>query len=140
MLAVGWLPLLGACTRAVEVTPPPRADEAACLAASTAWPPSVSSLTRVDVSSTSPAVRAWGEPAVIARCGVAEPGPSTDCLSVNGVDWVVTDLSDGRKFVTFGRSPAIEVLVPARYAPEGALLPAFTDAASRLPQTGRGCT
>ncbi|MEP6798948.1 MAG: hypothetical protein ABI890_12400, partial [Lapillicoccus sp.] len=73
---------------------------------------------------------------------VAEPAPSTDCLSVNDVDWVVTTLTDGAKFVTYGRSPALEVLVPSSVAPgnEGSLLPVFTAAAQALPPTGRRCT
>jgi hypothetical protein len=88
-----------------------------------------------------PAVRAWGDPAIIARCGVATPAPTTeDCLTVNEVDWVATPLSDGTKFVTYGRDPALEVLIPRSDVPEGSLLPAFTAAARTLPATGRHCS
>lgn len=132
---------LAGCSRGVEVTVPPLASDASCTAASSAWPTAVSGLSLVDVSPRSPAVRAWGDPAIVARCGVATPGPTTDsCLTVNGIDWVLTELTDGSKFVTYGRAPALEVLVPRRYAPEGALLPVFTDAATRLPTTGNHCT
>lgn len=133
---------LGACSRPVEVTLPAQAGSAACTGASKAWPPTVSGLASVEVSPASPAVHAWGDPAVIARCGVAEPGPSTDCLTVDDVDWVVTQLSDGARFVTFGRSPALEVLVPSHWAPgnEGSLLPVFSAAARTLPTTGRACS
>ncbi|WP_411283207.1 DUF3515 family protein [Lapillicoccus sp.] len=132
---------LAGCSRSVEVTVPQLASDASCTAASGAWPTTVSGLSPVDVSPQSPAVRAWGDPAIVARCGVATPGPTTDsCLSVNGIDWVLTELTDGSKFVTYGRVPAIEVLVPRRYAPEGALLPVFTEAATRLPTTGNHCT
>ncbi|MDQ2756039.1 MAG: DUF3515 domain-containing protein, partial [Actinomycetota bacterium] len=105
-------------------------------------PATVSGLTPVTTSPSSPAVRAWGDPAVVARCGVPEPGPSTDCLSVDDVGWVVTVLSDGARFVTFGRSPALEVLVPSVHAApgnEGSLLPVFSAAARALPATGRAC-
>lgn len=132
---------LGGCSSGVEVTAPSLAGDSSCVAASTHWPPDVSKLRPVATSPESPAVRAWGDPAVIARCGVATPGPSTDgCLSVNGVDWLAIPLSDGTKFVTYGRAPALEVLVPKAYAPEGSLLPAFTDAATRLPTTGGHCS
>ena len=87
-----------------------------------------------------PAVPRLGDPAIVARCGVPTPGPTTnDCLTVNDVDWVATPLSDGTRFVTYGRDPAIEVLVPKAYAPEGSLLPAFAPAALALPTTGRKC-
>jgi hypothetical protein len=86
------------------------------------------------------AVAAWGDPPVIARCGVSALGPTTEqCLSVDGVDWVVREASDGAVLTTFGRDPAIEVLVPDAYAPEPLLLPAFAGAARALPSNGRTC-
>ena len=72
---------------------------------------------------------------------MAAPGPTTDdCLTVNGVDWVATPLSDGTRFVTYGRDPAVEVLIPKGDVPEGSLLPAFTAVAQKLPETGRHCS
>lgn len=46
-------------------------------------------------TTTSQATAAWGDPsAVILRCGVPTPGPTTDrCVTVNGVDWVIKDLT-----------------------------------------------
>ena len=85
---------------------------------------------RRDTSPPTPAVAAWGDPAVIARCGVAAPGPTeTECLEVDGVGWIPEELADGTRFTTFGTEPAIEVLVPGDYAPEGLLLPVFAAAA-----------
>jgi hypothetical protein len=43
------------------------------------------------------------------------------------------------RFTTFGREPAIEVLVPHAYKPEPLLLPAFGPAAKALPTNGRTC-
>lgn len=125
----------------MEVAVPAGATSPACSAAAQQWPASVSGRQPVTVTPESPAVRAWGDPAIIARCGVAPPGPTTDpCLTVNGVDWVVTTLTDGTKFVTYGRSPALEVLVPSAYAPEGSLLPVFTGVATALPASNRRCS
>jgi hypothetical protein len=132
--------LLGGCSTAVEVGLADQSGDPACSAAGQHWPADVSSLRPVATSPQSPSVHAWGDPAVIARCGVATPGPSTDgCLTVNGIDWLATPLNDGTRFVTYGRSPALEVLVPKHYTPEGALLPVFTDAAKQLPTTDRHC-
>jgi hypothetical protein len=85
-------------------------------------------------------VRAWGDPAVIARCGLDPIGPTTDqCVSVSGIDWVAHPLTDGMRFTTYGRSPAIEILVPSASKPEPLLLPAFGAAASAIPQGERHC-
>lgn len=132
--------LLSGCSSAVEASPPPQAGSAACTAAASGWPESVSGKGRVETTADSPAVAAWGDPPVIARCGLAALAPTTqECLAVDGVDWVVRELSDGAAFTTFGRDPAIEVLVPDAYAPEPLLLPAFGEAARALPENGRTC-
>jgi len=92
------------------------------------------------VGASSASVRAWGEPAIIARCGLPPIGPTTDqCLDVSGVDWVAHRLTDGVRFTTYGRTPAIEVLVPGAYQPEPLLLPAFGKAASAIPASTRRC-
>lgn len=49
-------------------------------------------------------------------------------------------LSDGASATTYGREPAIEVLIPKAYAPEPLLLPAFGAAATALPRTGHHCS
>ncbi|MEP6649016.1 MAG: DUF3515 family protein, partial [Lapillicoccus sp.] len=109
--------------------------------AAASWPTSVSGRETVTTDPVDPAVRAWGDPAIVARCGVAAPGPTTDdCLTVNGVDWVATPLRDGTRFVTYGRDPAIELLVPKTDVPEGSLLPVFTTVAHALPENGRHCS
>jgi len=131
---------LSACTSAVGVSPAPRASSAACAAASRHWPATVGNQPAVDTSSSSRAVHAWGDPAIIARCGVDPPEPTTeDCVAVDDVDWIAHPLSDGTRFTTYGRSPAVEVLVPRAYDPPGLLLPAFTAAARAIRQGGQHC-
>lgn len=131
--------MLPACS-SIDVTDPAEAESAACRSASAQWPKTVAGQSRQATSSTSDAVRAWGDPAVIARCGLAPIGPTTDqCLNVSGIDWVAHPLTDGVRFTTYGRSPAIEVLVPNAYQPEPLLLPAFVAAASAIPQGSRRC-
>ncbi|GAA4401058.1 hypothetical protein GCM10023168_10280 [Fodinibacter luteus] len=131
---------LSACSSAVEVAVPAAGSSPACEAAARAWPDEVSGMPRRDTAPGGPAVAAWGDPAVVARCGVASPGPTdTECLEVDGVGWIPERLSDGTRFTSFGHEPALEVLVPREYAPEGLLLPAFAPAASALPGNGLRC-
>jgi hypothetical protein len=135
--------VLSGCGSGVEVTPP--AHQAACEAATAQWPKTVAGKDSraVDVSGQGTResdAAAWGDPAIIATCGWPAAAPTTqECLDVDGVYWVVEQLSDGVRFTTFGRDPAIEVLVPHAYAPEPLLLPAFGPAVKALPENGRAC-
>ncbi|MHB1473295.1 MAG: DUF3515 family protein [Dermatophilaceae bacterium] len=131
---------LAACSSSTDVAAPAGAGSAACRSVAAHWPKTVGGQSLRATSSSSDAVRAWGNPAIIARCGVAPIGPTTDqCLAVSGVDWVAHRLTDGVRFTTYGRSPAIEVLVPSAYKPEPLVLPAFGAAASVIPQGEHHC-
>ncbi len=143
-VAIGLLGGVVGCTApgavAVAVTLPTGAASPSCQSLSGLWPSTVGSLKPRPVSVDSPAARAWGDPAIVAVCGYEPPGPSTlECVAVDGVDWIVQRRSDGVQFTTYGRLPAMDVLVPAAYAPEPLLLPAFSAAARSLPETGRHC-
>lgn len=86
------------------------------------------------------AAGAWGDPAVIARCGARTLAPTTtECIEVDGVGWIPERISDGTRLTTFGTDPALEVLVPAAHDPAPLLLPAFDDAAKALPRNGLEC-
>lgn len=133
------LAAVSGCSSAPELTLAPQAGASVCQGAR--WPSSVSGHDRVTTSPESPAVAAWGDPAILARCGLTPLAPTTDdCVTVNGVDWVVRTLTDGGAAITYGRNPAIEVLAPAAYGPVPLLLPVFGDVAKALPTNGRRCT
>lgn len=133
--------LLSGCSSAVEVAIPPAADHEACVAASAQWPDEVKGQGEDETDPSDPAVAAWGEPPIIARCGMPPVGPTEDeCVVVDGIDWVAEDLDDGTRLTTFGRDPAIEVIVPQEHDPAPLLLPAFSDAATQLPRTDYACS
>ncbi len=112
----------------------------ACSAAAALWPTTVSGMGRRDTDPSSPAVAAWGDPAVVARCGVpALPPTATECVEVDGAGWIPEPLTDGTRFTSFGTEPAVEVLVPGAYRPEPLLLPAFTAVVQSLPRNGLEC-
>lgn len=143
LAALGVALALSGCAAGLQVTTLPHADSDACHLAAAHWPLTVGGNGQVTVrvqGQASDSVRAWGDPPVIARCGAEPLPPTTDpCVSVDGVDWVGVELSDGRRFTTYGRSPALEVLVPSVYDPAALLLPAFGPMASALPATGARC-
>ena len=136
---LGAAVVLSACSRAPDVALAPQASAPVC--AKARWPVDVSGHRRVATQPEDGSVAAWGDPAIIARCGLDPLGPTTDaCVTVDGVDWVVRPLSDGSAATTFGRDPAIEVLAPGRYGAVPLLLPAFTEVARTLPENGRRCS
>lgn len=130
---------VGGCAGDVVVTPLPQASSTACGKVVAAFPETVGGMPRVSVSPDA-AAGAWGDPAVIARCGAGALAPTTtECIDVDDVGWIPEPLSDGTRFTTFGTDPALEVLVPSRYDPAPLLLPAFDAAARALPPNGLRC-
>ncbi|MBX3094366.1 MAG: DUF3515 domain-containing protein [Cryobacterium sp.] len=80
---------------------------------------------------------AWGEPAaVLLRCGVPVPGPSTlPCVTLRGVDWLRDD-SDAPVYIftTYGREPAVEVIVDSTVASGTNALVDLANSVGRLPK------
>lgn len=80
---------------------------------------------------------AWGAPAaILLKCGVPIPGPSAlPCFTIKGVDW----LRDGSEapnyiFTTYGRDPAVQVIIDGDRASSNALS-ALGNAVGSLPAT-----
>lgn len=114
-LAPLFLLAVVACTPTVPLTPAADATNPDCAEVIVRLPPSLAneSIRQTNAQATS----AWGNPAaILLRCGVTPPGPTTDvCHTVSGIDW----LRDSSKapvyvFTTFGRTPAVEVIVDSR--------------------------
>lgn len=139
--AIGATLLLSGCSHDVTAALPVHASDPVCVRVAAALPKTLLKAQRRTTKPRSPALAAWGDPAIILRCGVESPGASTDqCETVNGIDWVVHDLSDGVEFTSFGRSPAVQVLVPKHYAPEAFALPALSGAVAVIPQGADHCS
>ena len=68
---------------------------------------------------------AWGDPPIVLRCGVPRPAalmPTSQLVTVDGVDWFAEPLSNGYLFTTYGRAAYVEVAVPSAYQPPAAVL------------------
>jgi hypothetical protein len=102
----------------------------------------VSVLGQARESSSVAGTAVYGDPRIVVRCGVTPLGPTElPCLSVNDIDWVIDDRNDPLVFTTFGRSPAVEVRIPATYpkADGSAALVDLQPVAQTLPKTSRHC-
>jgi len=130
--------LLAACggPGPVQVDDPSRshlqgAAESQCPALIDALPDVVAGQDRREVTPAGAFAAAWGDPAIVLRCGVDRPAAlvrTSFCLEVNSVGWLATQ--DGREvataqgdepvvFSTIGRSVYVELTVPVGERPPG---------------------
>jgi hypothetical protein len=125
----------------VHVTVPAGGRDPACARLTALLPHDLLRQHRRETDPTSPALAAWGDPAIVLRCGVTPPGPTTaQCIAVDGVDWVARAIDGGYDFTTYGRTPAVQVLVPKHYAPETFALTGLAAAVSAIPQGEHHCS
>jgi len=80
------------------------------------------------IRSTKPAdsgIAAWGDPAIVLKCGVSAPASmtaSSQLISINGVDWFQESLTNGNRFTSVNTSEFIEINIPNAYEPAAGLL------------------
>lgn len=123
-----------ACSgRTATVEAAPDAADPACAPAMIAMPDELADLPLRPTDSQATAV--WGDPAaVVLRCGVPSPGPTTDpCLRVDEVDWVVRDEDANWRLTTYGRTPAVEVLFAKDRASSDSVMTGLSSAVARIP-------
>jgi hypothetical protein len=69
---------------------------------------------------------AWGDPAIVLRCGVGAPATAKgtgQVLNFDGVDWLISDDADHAQIVrAVGREVSVELDVPGAYAGHAASL------------------
>ena len=126
---------LTSCSPVVDVTPAKDAANAACAPMMLALPDAIgdAKLRKTNAQATA----AWGDPsAVILRCGVNVPGPTTDrCVSVNDVDWVIKEGDPVWTLTTFGREPATEILMDPDKISSATVLADLSSAAQKIKAT-----
>ena len=113
LLAAG----LSGCSAAVSLEPAEDSNSVLCADVMVRLPDTVDGLTRRDTNAQS--TGAWGNPArVILRCGLPEVTVSKlTCVTEAGIDWLVDDSQKpSYRFITFGRKPAVEVIVDSNHA------------------------
>ena len=139
------LALLAGCASAERVEPGPHASDPMCAEVLRSSPDVLAGSERR--STTSQATLAWGDPAIVLRCGVEVLGPTTEhCITVadaegTTVDWVMREPEEtgdeALTLTTYGRAPAVEVRVPPGWGEEDhdAILSSLGAAVAQIPQT-----
>lgn len=138
LAAVPLLLLLAGCSPIVALEPAEDAASPLCAEVTVRLPDTVAELAKRQTNAQ--ATGAWGEPtAVLLRCGVPSPAPTSQlpCVTVEGVDWLRDDTDDPTfVFTSYGRTPAVEVIVDSTAASGLEALVDVTFAVSQLPVEG----
>ena len=121
------LALLSACGGAVEIDLPKlsAADRAVCDEFAAELPATLAEQKQVEIEPKSAPAAAYGDPAIIVRCGVPRPkgfGLTSSCEQADGVGYYIPDAqyTDQGADVTLyaaGYRPRVEVTIPAKYRP-----------------------
>lgn len=141
LIALGALALamLTGCASAVPMEPAADATNPDCAEIIVRLPDSVDDFAKRQTNAQ--ATGAWGNPAaILLKCGVEVPAPSTlPCYTIKDVDWL-RDSSNAPTYIftTYGRDPAVQVVIDGDIASSSALL-ALSNAVGSLPAE-RHCT
>lgn len=131
---------LTACSPIVPMDAAPDAANPMCAEVTVRLPDAIDNNAKRETDAQ--ATGAWGNPAtILLRCGVAVPGPSALlCVTLKGIDWL-RDNSGAPNYVftTYGRDPAVQVIVDGNRASGTNALVAVSNAVGSIPAT-RACT
>ncbi len=126
--------MLTACTPLVSLEAAEDANDPACAEISVRVPDVIGPHDRKYTNAQ--ATAAWGDPtAIIYRCGLEPVQASTlPCVTAGGVDWLIDDSqAPSFRFITFGRSPATEIIVDSEQASGITTLEELAPAVSAIP-------
>jgi len=138
--------LTAACSGSVSVDAPTLAGTAAqvCRSLVRTLPDSVADQPRRKVDDHGGYAAAWGDPAIVLRCGVPTPkgfDAFATCQVANGVGWYIPESQiQGRPvdvlMTTVGRRVNVEVALPSQYFPPATAMVDLAAAVRRtVPQT-----
>ncbi len=133
---------LASCSPVVSMSPAAEfSNDPECADVVVRLPDAISSypLRQTDAQGTA----AWGQPTVVLLyCGVPVPEVSElPCVQVplNGVYWLREEVDAGLAFTTYGRDPAVRVVVDPDAVGPGVVLDEIANAVSYTSETGRAC-
>jgi hypothetical protein len=141
--------LAAGCSDTVGVDAPEVSGqrERACAALVDALPDHVADQPQREVDAGDGYGAAWGDPAIVLRCGVTRPegfDRAAACQTANGVDWYVpesqqTGRAEDITMTSVGRAEYVEVQVPKEYFPPATAMVDLGPALKRTMRSVRPC-
>lgn len=132
--------MLTGCAPIINLEPAELANDPACAEIIVRLPDTVGGLTKR--STNAQATGAWGDPtSVILRCGLVPVEISAlTCVTASDIDWLVDDAeAPSYRFISYGRSPATEVIVDSTQVAGVTALDELSGAVAAIEATKR-CT
>ncbi|AZZ55520.1 DUF3515 family protein [Rathayibacter iranicus] len=133
--------VLSGCSPTVALEPAQDAASVGCASVSARLPDALDDgnggeIARRETSAQGTA--AWGSPAIVLlRCGIEPPAADPRCLNVDGIDWIPDDTdAPNYRFITFGRDPAIEVIIDSEKISGSTVLDNLNQAVNGLAPSG----
>lgn len=129
-------PALTGCAATVVMTPADDANNPNCAEVIVRLPQETNTLATRSTNSQSTA--AWGSPvAVTLRCGLEPVMVSAlQCVTAGGVDWIVDESNKPNyRFISFGRTPATEIIIDSEKASGATVLEDLGQAVQFTPST-----
>ena len=122
-------------------------EAATCAALVEALPETVDGAGRRPVDPTDAPAAAWGDPAIVLRCGVDMPPEFDDfatCHETNDVGWFIPDEQvtgspEPITMTTIGRDVNIEVALPVEHFPPASAMVDLADAVKQTTEEVDGC-
>lgn len=139
--AVTLAAALAGCSSTVPLEPAADANNPGCADVIVRLPDSVSDQQRRETNAQ--ATGAWGSPtSVLLYCGVEVPSASTQrCIQVDGIYWLVDDTNEPTYVLrSYGREPAIDVVVDSAVTGATPVLMDLSRAVSWTTPNGHECT
>ncbi|MDP9116938.1 MAG: DUF3515 domain-containing protein [Actinomycetota bacterium] len=140
----------------VSVAAPPAnaGADVACTSLTGSLPITLGTLPGRPARSSWTYVAAWGDPAVVLRCGVPKPsalvaGSDAQIIVINGVSWLPVAAKKQTVWTAIDRTAYVEVTVPSSYAQPplapvsdaiAKVLPAVCDVNPNEPDLSKLCT
>jgi hypothetical protein len=127
---------LSGCSPTVSLEPAADANNPGCAEVIVRLPDVVDGQERRTTNAQSTA--AWGNPAtIILRCGIEPVEISTlPCVTSSGVDWLVDESAKpSYRFISYARTPALEVIVDSEKAVGVNTLDSLASAVSSIEAT-----
>lgn len=127
---------LSGCSPTVSLEPAADANNPGCAEVIVRLPDVVDGQERRTTNAQSTA--AWGNPAtIILRCGIEPVEVSTlPCVTSSGVDWLVDESAKpSYRFISYARTPALEVIVDSEKAVGVNTLDSLASAVSSIEAT-----
>jgi len=119
------VPILSGCSQTLSVDPGPFGENPYCLNLIAKIPVELGGELIRTTDAGTEGVAAWGDPAIVMRCGVIQP-PSLEATSqlftINGIDWLPEELTSGQRFTSMNTPSFVEVNIPEAYDPASGVL------------------